>query len=107
MDEPASIELAWVENDEGKTMPMYLPRLAPMTYQQLLASAQILDLIERLGWKTFGWSVFGKSRQEKETVSAGDRIELLPPLRVDPNTARQRRAAHKLATRVTRACNYP
>ncbi len=97
MDDAVSIELAWVENDEGKTMPFCIPKLAPMTYQHLLESTQILDLIKRLGWKTYSWSVFGKTRQATETVAALDRIELLPPLRVDPKTARQRRAAHKRA----------
>jgi putative ubiquitin-RnfH superfamily antitoxin RatB of RatAB toxin-antitoxin module len=43
--------------------------------------------------------VFGRSVEADTPLADGDRLEVYPPLRVDPKTARQRRA---LATRKNR-----
>ncbi|MBU6271326.1 MAG: RnfH family protein [Betaproteobacteria bacterium] len=44
-----------------------------------------------------GVAVFGRLRGPDHALVAGDRVELLGPLRVDPKVARERRVAHKRA----------
>lgn len=40
-------------------------------------------------------AVFGRGCGPSERLHDGDRVELLPPLTVDPKVARQRRAEHR------------
>lgn len=61
----------------------------PPSYADVLALPQAAELIARLGLDA--WSVFGKKRLASDPVRTGDRVELLPPLRVDPKQARLRR----------------
>ncbi len=88
-------ELAWIEHDEGKSIRVSLPEAETVTYLHLLESQTVRELLARLGWQRYSWSVFGKSCPHQGVVKAGDRIELLPALRSDAKTARRRRAAHK------------
>jgi putative ubiquitin-RnfH superfamily antitoxin RatB of RatAB toxin-antitoxin module len=99
MNEERSLELAWIEDDEGQTMPISDPDGTLRSYQQVMELPIVRALLKHLGWVDFTWSVFGKPRQLSDLVRPGDRIELLPGLRFNPNIARQRRAAHKLRTR--------
>lgn len=96
MAEALLFELAWIENNEGHSISLAQSEPAASTYQQLLDSTAVRDLISRLGWSESRWSVFGKKRELTDRAGAGDRIELLPGLQVDPKIARRRRAAHRL-----------
>lgn len=40
-----------------------------------------------------GYAVFGERVEACRPLNDGDRLELLPPLRIDPKEARRRRAA--------------
>jgi putative ubiquitin-RnfH superfamily antitoxin RatB of RatAB toxin-antitoxin module len=98
MAEPLLFELAWIENNEGHTVLLAQSESDAQTYQHLLDSTAVRALVGRLGWSEYRWSVFGKKRELTDRVGAGDRIELLPGLRVDPKIARRRRAVHRLRT---------
>jgi putative ubiquitin-RnfH superfamily antitoxin RatB of RatAB toxin-antitoxin module len=98
MAEALLFELAWIENNEGYSIAFAQSESEAQTYKQLLDSTAVRDLISRLGWSQYRWSVFGKKRELTDRAGVGDRIELLPGLQVDPKIARRRRAAHRLRT---------
>lgn len=92
------IELAWVEGGRGQSL-----RLSPTeahlfigrSYQYLLDDERVRLLLQRLGWREYRWAVYGRRRDPSEAIVVMDRIELCPPLQVDPMTARNRRVAHR------------
>jgi putative ubiquitin-RnfH superfamily antitoxin RatB of RatAB toxin-antitoxin module len=47
------------------------------------------------GPEALGVAVFGRAAAPGDALHDGDRVELLPPLTVDPKIARQRRAEHR------------
>lgn len=89
------LQLAWIEHGQARTSVLDCQRWIGLTYRCLLASDEVRSLIDRLGWVEVRWSVYGCARHLDEFVSAGDRLELLPPLKVDPKTARARRVEHR------------
>ena len=68
------------------------------TVLDCVASSGLFGLMPGLRDTRLGFAVFGRRVEPEETVSEGDRIEVLRPLVVDPREARRlradRRAAH-------------
>ena len=88
------VTLAWIDGVVAVTREIALgPTDAPLTYAELLALPQVAPLLPAWIAGPHGLAVFGSKRVPGAQVSDGDRIELLPPLRIDPKRARLRRAA--------------
>lgn len=92
------VELAWVEQGTGQSLRWSgadAQSFIGRPYQHLLDDQRVSALLRRLDWREHRWSVYGRRRDATEAVQAMDRIELCPPLSVDPMTARNRRVAHR------------
>jgi hypothetical protein len=70
---------------------------AGSTLGAALEAAVRASLLQASDLQTLTVAVFGKARPASWRLHAGDRIELLGPLRVDPKLARQRRVEHRRA----------
>ena len=93
------VTVAWIEGAIAVTREIALPQaVVPITYAELLALPQVLTLLPAWISGSYGLAVFGSKRAPGARVNDGDRIELLPPLRVDPKRARLRRAAKAAGT---------
>lgn len=58
----------------------------------------VAEFLDFLGLRPHPWagvSVYGRLATAEMILHAQDRVELLPPLTVDPMTARRRRAEHR------------
>jgi putative ubiquitin-RnfH superfamily antitoxin RatB of RatAB toxin-antitoxin module len=86
------IELAWVD-DDGKVVSQALELPEGATLGEALAGIEVPRLREGLTAGRLVAAVFGELRRPDEVLWAGDRIELLEGLVVDPKIARQRRVA--------------
>jgi putative ubiquitin-RnfH superfamily antitoxin RatB of RatAB toxin-antitoxin module len=97
MAEPGiRVTLAWIEGSDAITRDIEVDAASlPVTYAQLLEMPAVKAALPEWIAAPFGLAVFGRHRQPGEIVAEGDRIELLPPLRVDPKLARLRRAAKR------------
>lgn len=101
MADPLAIEIVWI----GTAPPMRVPvAVAPgTTVAGALASARIAERIAAHPDAPAGAgplddlvvALHGRRVGPDEPLHDGDRIELLPPLTVDPKLARQRRAEHR------------
>jgi putative ubiquitin-RnfH superfamily antitoxin RatB of RatAB toxin-antitoxin module len=102
MDEaPLSVEVCWI----GVEPPLRvaLTVAAGCTVAQAMAASGIAAAIANLAPAAPGAgpldalaiTVFGRAAAPGDPLRDGDRIELLPPLTVDPMVARQRRAEHR------------
>lgn len=65
--------------------------------EQLRVTEESLESDSAATLATQAWSVaiYGRRSRLDDTLHDHDRIELLPPVVVDPKVARQRRAAHR------------
>jgi putative ubiquitin-RnfH superfamily antitoxin RatB of RatAB toxin-antitoxin module len=99
MDEPAlTVQLAWVAGDRVQRRDLVLPGVASgITLGQLRRLPAFLQALPPMA-DACGLAIFGQRRRDDEPVFDHDRLEFLPPLRVDPKVARQRRADHRRRT---------
>lgn len=96
-----SVEVCWIGADPPLRVPLRLP--AGSTVAQALAASGIAARIAATGAvaagqgpiDAFGIAVLGRRAAPEDSLHDHDRIELLPPLTVDPKVARQRRAEHR------------
>ena len=96
-----SIEVVWI----GVEPPMRLALRVPTgtTVEQALAASGIARSVAASGRIPAGQgpldglsvAVHGRAVGPQDRLHAHDRLELLPPLTVDPKVARQRRADHR------------
>lgn len=86
------IEVVLVESGEPVRRFVTLP--AGATVADAISASGVLQ--QRLqGLEGLAIAVFGRHEGLTCPLEAGDRIELLAPLTVDPKVARQRRAEHR------------
>lgn len=98
---PLSVEVVWI----GVEPPLRRAVAVPpgCTVAGALEASGIVALIAASGrvpppagpLDGLAVAVFGRACGPDEPLHDGDRIELLPPLTVDPKVARQRRAEHR------------
>lgn len=84
--ERISVEVAWIENDVAVVCVIDLP-----------PGACVADALARLdrGPLPDGWiSVWGKAAGSELPLRSGDRVELCPPLLVEPKKRRRERAVN-------------
>ena len=82
--ETVQIEIAWPDGADYCVASVKL--VAGATVREALLAGGFADWTGTLG-------VFGKPVAADTPLRDGDRLELYPPLRVDPKTARRLRAA--------------
>jgi len=95
MAEPAAtlaVEVCWIGVEPPLRIALSLP--AGSTVAQALEASGLAARIG-VGLDALGVAVFGQSAAPADPLHDGDRVELLPPLSVDPKVARQRRAEHR------------
>jgi putative ubiquitin-RnfH superfamily antitoxin RatB of RatAB toxin-antitoxin module len=103
MDETTElpIELVWIGADPPLRVFLRMP--ADSRVAQAIAASGIMAQIresapappQRDPLDGVSIAVFGRPARPDDPLHAYDRIELLPPLKVDPKVARQRRADHR------------
>lgn len=82
--ETMQIEIAWQDGADYRVARLKLP--ASATVREALVAGEFGEWAGALG-------VFGEPVEADSSLRDGDRLELYQPLRVDPKTARRRRAA--------------
>jgi putative ubiquitin-RnfH superfamily antitoxin RatB of RatAB toxin-antitoxin module len=82
--EPMRVEIAWPDGADYRVAQVQLP--AGATVRDAVAACPSVP-------RDVSFGVFGQPVQADTALSDGDRVELYLPLRVDPKTARRRRAA--------------
>jgi putative ubiquitin-RnfH superfamily antitoxin RatB of RatAB toxin-antitoxin module len=87
-----AIEVCWIGVDPPLRVALTLP-----TGSTVAQALQAIRLADRIGepLDTLAVAVFGQAAAPGDPLYDGDRVELLPPLTVDPKIARQRRAEHR------------
>lgn len=72
------------------------PRHHDLVEIELAEGATVADALAAAGWdgdpEVRGYAVFGQAVMPDAALAAGDRVELLRPLTIDPKEARRRRA---------------
>jgi len=100
-EDALSIEVVWIGADPPLRVAVRVG--AGATVAQALAASGIAALIAASGRVPAGEgpldavtvAVHGRTAAPGDVLHDDDRIELLPPLSVDPKVARQRRAEHR------------
>ena len=87
-----AVEVCWIGVEPPLRVALTLP--AGSTVAQALQASGLAARIGE-GLDALGVAVFGRSAAPGDLLHEGDRVELLPPLSVDPKVARQRRAEHR------------
>ena len=64
-----------------------------LTVADVLRDSGVLDQHPEIDFATFGVGVWGVLVKPSRVVQCGDRVEIYPPLLIDPKTARRQRAA--------------
>ncbi|MEI7443702.1 MAG: RnfH family protein [Burkholderiales bacterium] len=98
---PLSVEVCWIGVEPPLRVPVTVP--AGSTVAQALAASGVAARIAASGRVPAGQgpldaltvAVLGRRAGPDDRLHDHDRIELLPPLTVDPKVARQRRAEHR------------
>ena len=93
MADRIQIEVCWIGQVPVVRIPLSLP--AGATVACALQASGVARSIGPGGLDGLGLAVFGRRCAADRVLDDGDRVEVLPPLTVDPKTARQRRADHK------------
>jgi putative ubiquitin-RnfH superfamily antitoxin RatB of RatAB toxin-antitoxin module len=94
MAEPAIFSIAWIDGDgQGRQCNLSMPWAGepPLTLATALALPAVRALLPAAAQGN-EWAIFGRRVGLDETLRAGDRLELLSPLRLDPKLARRQRA---------------
>ena len=94
MAEPVTFSVAWIGADgqgRQRELPMPAPGESPFTVGMALALPTVRALLPAATSEA-GLAIFGRRVGVDEPLQPGDRIEVLPALKVDPKLARQRRA---------------
>jgi putative ubiquitin-RnfH superfamily antitoxin RatB of RatAB toxin-antitoxin module len=94
----SDVVIAWVEADQGCVAKLRITaKQGAVSFADVLADPTVRALTARLSLTA--WSVFGRKRLASDPVLPGDRVELLPGLRVEPKLARLRRLAKRVPSR--------
>lgn len=106
MGEPAlSVEVVWIGTSPPTRLSVRVP--AGTTVAGALVASGLQARIAADAdavpgappWGGLAMALHGRLVTPDEVLHEGDRIELLPPLTVDPKVARQRRAEHRRRAR--------
>jgi putative ubiquitin-RnfH superfamily antitoxin RatB of RatAB toxin-antitoxin module len=96
-----SVEVVWIGIEPPLRVPVTVA--AGSTVADAIAASGIVARIAATGrlaadagpLDDLSVAVFGRRCSPADRLHEGDRVELLPPLTVDPKVARQRRAEHR------------
>ena len=95
---PLSIEICFARPDQQTLVSLDVP--PNTTVRQAIEGSGIIGQCPEIDLSTLAVGVFGKVVSLDAVVSAGDRIEIYRPLKVDPKLARQRRVEKTRANTV-------
>ena len=84
------VELAYA--DPAREVLMVLEVRPGATVRECVETSGLFRLVPGLRDGKVGFAVFGRRVEPEDPVSAGDRIEVLRPLEIDPKEARRLRA---------------
>lgn len=94
------VEIAWADGEDVRLASIHADETTTLAQALEAATAAGLlpaALLDAVRSGAVGTAVYGRARPLGYRLEAGDRIELLGPLTVDPKVARQRRVAHRRA----------
>ena len=83
------VEVAYAGPEGQAVVPLDLPESA--TAADAVAASGLIDRFGLID-AALGVAIFGQAAKRTTPLQAGDRVELLRPLRADPKDARRRRA---------------
>jgi uncharacterized protein len=63
------------------------------TVAEAVAQSGLLQQFPEIGMRPLACAVYGRAVAESHSLRAGDRVEILRPLQVDPKESRRRAAA--------------
>ena len=89
---PARVEVACAWPERQRVVPLELPA-AGLTAEQAVERAGLLHEFPQLAGQPLTLAVFGVVCTADRPLRAGDRVEILRPLRHDPRVLRRERAA--------------
>ena len=95
---PQSIEICFARPEHQTLVSLDVP--PNTTVRQAIEGSGIIGQCPEIDLSTLTVGVFGKVVSLDTVVSAGDRIEIYRPLKVDPKLARQRRVEKTRANTV-------
>jgi len=84
-----------VSSQDGRLWLKQLSLPRGVTIAQALISSGFLSEFPDMTLELISVGVFGKHLPIHHRLEDNDRVEIYAPLRVDPKTARRRRAAHR------------
>jgi len=89
------ISVTIVSSQDGRLWLKKLSLPSGVTIAQSLISSGFLSEFTGTPLESISVGVFGKHLPIHHRLEDNDRVEIYAPLRVDPKTARRRRAAHR------------
>lgn len=89
--EPIEVEVAYALSEAQTVLTVSVP--AGASVEQAIRRSGILERFPEIDLSSNPVGIFSRKARLQDRVSAGDRIEIYRPLRIDPKTARRRRAA--------------
>ena len=84
------VELAFA--DPNHQMLLKLEVLPDCTIRAAIEQSGILEQCPHIDLASYGIGIFSQIVDTNTCLKSGDRIEIYPPLLIDPKTARRRRA---------------
>ncbi len=89
--EPVEVEVAYALSEAQTVLSVSVP--AGASVEQAIRRSGILERFPEIDLSSNPVGIFSRKARLQDRVSAGDRIEIYRPLRIDPKAARRRRAA--------------
>ena len=89
--EPVEVEVAYALPEAQTVLTVAVP--AGASLEQAIRRSGILERFPEIDLSSNPVGIFSRKARLQDRVSAGDRIEIYRPLRIDPKAARRRRAA--------------
>lgn len=77
--------------DRQTLRELELPESA--TVAEAVARSGLLEQFPEIGGKPLACAIYGRAVADSQVLRAGDRVEILRPLQVDPKESRRRAAA--------------
>jgi putative ubiquitin-RnfH superfamily antitoxin RatB of RatAB toxin-antitoxin module len=90
--QPARVEVAYALPDRQRVVALELP-IGGLTAGQAVERSGLLEEFPQIAEQALALAVFGVVCEPDRPLRAGDRVEILRPLRHDPRTLRRERAA--------------
>jgi uncharacterized protein len=85
------VSVVYALPDRQALVELELPE--PATVADAVARSGLLQQFPEIGSRPLACAVYGRAVMESHVLRAGDRVEILRPLQVDPKESRRRAAA--------------